>query len=67
MWIYRSYRWIIIHDTNDKTHIRHGQLLVESNVYLVSDCYAEREHSHKHSDLENTKHALLTYYQALVF
>lgn len=42
-------------DQNDETHVRHGQLLVESDVHLVGDRYAEREHSNKHGNLENTK------------
>lgn len=41
---------------NVKTHVRHGQLLVESYVYFVGDRYAEREHSHKHRDLEENIH-----------
>lgn len=49
-------------DQNDETYVRHGQLLVESDVHLVSDCYAEREHSNKHSNLENTKQTIPTYY-----
>ena len=36
---------------NIKTYIRHGQPLIQSNLYLVSDRYAEGEHAHEQRNL----------------
>lgn len=34
-----------------KTYIRHGEFLVQSNLYLIHHGNAEGQHSHKHSNL----------------